>query len=308
MNLQALRHTKPAITAPTDFNAFWRSALQSLDDISCDVNFLDRTETRDDFTLDWLTFQSADNTTITGYRILHPDHANVPTVLYTHGYNAHCEPIWDWAKKGFNVFGYDTRGFGQSIHDVQTTNSFGYIIEGYESPTQSILRGAVLDAAQASRMVANNIGPTAQPFVHYGYSFGGAMALMAESLACRASHLVIGVPTFGWHEARLKLVKQGSGREVLDFLAAQPEQKSQLMNTLNYFDSVHFASRAKTPTMIGIGLEDAVVPAETVFAIANNLANKTHLLEYPVSHSDDPREVEWQHFEDTWMQWVKQLT
>jgi cephalosporin-C deacetylase-like acetyl esterase len=73
------------------------------------------------------------------------------------------------------------------------------------------------------------------------------------------------------------------------------------MLVLSYFDTVSFADRIRCPTLVGLGLKDHVVPAKTVYAIANHLAGPHEIMEFPVSHSDHPDEQLWRRFEAKWM-------
>ena len=43
-------------------------------------------------------------------------------------------------------------------------------------------------------------------------------------------------------------------------------------------------------TLIGLGLHDPVVPAETVYSIANHLSAPCEIMEFPVSHTELPEE------------------
>jgi hypothetical protein len=56
------------------------------------------------------------------------------------------------------------------------------------------------------------------------------------------------------------------------------------------------------PTLIGLGLSDEVVPAKTVYAIANHLAGPHEIMEFPVSHSRHPDERLWRRFEARWVE------
>ncbi len=79
--------------------------------------------------------------------------------------------------------------------------------------------------------------------------------------------LVLGVPTFGWAEGRYFLVQSGSGAEIAHYLEARPEAAQDLMLVLRYFDATNFAGMISCETLIGLGLRDPVVPAETVYSI-----------------------------------------
>src|SRR3712207_8477025 len=57
------------------------------------------------------------------------------------------------------------------------------------------------------------------------------------------------------------------------------------MVVLSYFDPMNFAANIRCPTLVGLGLEDDVVPAPTVYAIANHLGGPHEVIRLPVSHT-----------------------
>ena len=73
------------------------------------------------------------------------------------------------------------------------------------------------------------------------------------------------------------------------------------MLVLRYFDAVNFAGMVSCETLIGLGLNDPVVPAETVYSIANHLAAPWEIMEFPVSHTALPEEQRWEEFETRWL-------
>jgi cephalosporin-C deacetylase-like acetyl esterase len=76
------------------------------------------------------------------------------------------------------------------------------------------------------------------------------------------------------------------------------------MATLEYFDTVHFAPLILSAALVGIGLDDDVVPSRTVLAVVNHMRCPLELSLLPVSHSDDPRESLWRDFHDEWLEYT----
>jgi cephalosporin-C deacetylase len=111
----------------------------------------------------------------------------------------------------------------------------------------------------------------------------------------------LAVPSFGWIEGRRFLVEAGSGQEINRYLEAHPERDEEVMVVLSYFDTMNHASAIRCPTLIGLGLKDDVVPAPTVYAIANHLDGPHEVVRLPVSHTDRPEEKLWDRFEARWL-------
>ena len=117
-----------------------------------------------------------------------------------------------------------------------------------------------------------------------------------------ADFLVVAVPSVGWAEGRRRFVEEGSGQEINRSLEAHPEREEDLMLTLSYFDPMNFAADIRWPTLIG--LEDNVVPAPTVYAIANHLGGPHQVARLPVSHTERPEQKLWERFEAYWLRLV----
>ena len=298
----SIRNICPPLTRSENFLRFWQETLQQLASIPDAIKILSSEETTDGLRLQKLSFQSLDGLFIHAYLLTPHTIEQGPLIIYSHGYMGHCEVIWEWARQGASVLGVDIRGFGESKHSVPELSKHGYIITGIQSEETCILRGAICDyirAVQVARELLENIP---NPTIYYGKSFGGALASIAAALTEYADLLVAAVPTLAWAEGRRKLVTHGSGAEINTYIKAHPDEEHHIMNVLSYFDTMNFAPLIKCNTMIGVGLQDAYVPAETVYAFFNHLTCQKQIREFPVSHSTSPQEKLWDDFEKEWLQ------
>lgn len=248
-----------------------------------------------------LTFRSLGGVEVTGYSIGWRDDEPRTLVVHSHGYYSRCELRWNWAEAGYNVVGIDIRGFGRSAAAAPAQSRWGYVLTGIASPETSILRGAACDYLRTLQIARNLFKGRTTRHLSYGFSFAGGIALMAEALFGASDLLILGVPTFGWAEGRYFLVKSGSGAEIAHYLEARPEDSEDVMLVLRYFDAMNFAGMIRCDTLIGLGLHDPVVPAETVYSIANHLSAPCEIMEFPVSHTELPEEERWQEFEARWL-------
>jgi len=289
------------IERPEDFERFWKDTLAAFNNYEREFKKTLQNSHGgiSHYTVD---FNSWKDTHIRGYCLHWNDAQPRPLLIYTHGYKGTYNVEWPWAELGFNVFGFDTRGFGRSPVPIHED---GWILTGIESPVTSILRGAVCDYMRATEIAGLITQSSTLRTLYYGRSFGGAMALMAAALNQSADMLAAAVPTFGWMAGRRKLVKLGSGDEVNRYIRIHPEQEGNIMNTLSYFDTANFAPLINNPTLIGIGLKDIVVPAETVRAICDHLRCLHVIREFPYSHSSQPEERLWQIFDKEWQQMAR---
>lgn len=300
MPLAAIDSFTPLCTEPEDFDAFWSSTLDSAAEIDPKPFLARQKSPAPGLTYDQLTFTSLGHIGISGYLLSHDVSEPRPVIVHSHGYNSQYDVMLNWANSGCHVLGIDFRGFGRSQH--MTMARGGYVLTGISDPHTSILRGVVADLVQAIRVARTVLDWRMSSLTLYGFSFGGAAALMAGALEKSADLMVAGQPTLGWHNERLRLSTAGSSAELNGYLADNPAERESVMRTLSYFDTLHFASRIDTPTFIGIGLDDAVVPSRSVIAITNHVATpKLEVRILPVSHSDDPRESLWNEFDAEWL-------
>jgi len=299
------RKFRPTPTRPKDFFSFWQKTLDDLEGVPVDLRREPVEATgRSDVVLESLSFSSLWGKRVHGY-FLRPKHGrNGPLVVHAHGYGSCCTVQWEWGSADLNVIGIDIRGFGLSEQAVSEPSRWGYVLTGIGAPETCVLRGAVCDFVRAAQVGQSLLEPGRPRTVLYGRSFGGALALMAEGVAHLADFLALGVPSFGWAEGRHFFVRDGSGQQINAYLRAYPDHTEDVMLVLRYFDSIHFAGHVTCPVLLGIGLEDEVVPANTVYAIANHLAGPVEIMEFPVSHSERPEEKLWEAFEARWQQLV----
>jgi cephalosporin-C deacetylase len=296
------RQIRPALTRPPDFESFWAKTCEELNAIDPKMRRTPVTcESHPSLELSQLTFHSLGGVEITGYSLGWLDEAPRPLVVHSHGYGSQYEIQWKWAEAGYNVAGIDIRGFGRSAAAVPAPSRWGYVLTGIESPETSVLRGAVCDYGRTMQLARDLFAGRTARHLTYGFSFAGGLALMAEALWDTSDLLVLGVPTFGWAEGRYFLVKSGSGAEIAHYLERRPEATEDVMLVLRYFDAVNFAGMVSCETLIGLGLNDPVVPAETVYSIVNHFAAPCEIMEFPVSHSALPEEKRWEEFETRWL-------
>lgn len=252
-----------------------------------------------------LAFDSLGGARVGGYVIFWDDGEERPLVVHGHGYGGHdFDPRWHWARAGVNVLGVQVRGYGGSRGALPSPSPYGYVLTGIESPQGPeghALRGAVCDYIRVVEVGRELLGGRTSRLVLHGASFAGALAVMAEATLGVADLLVAAVPTLGWAEERRLLVREGSGAEIQRYLAEHPGREEAVMTVLSYFDTMNFARDVRCPALVGVGLKDRVVPAPTVYAVANHLGGPREVVELPVSHTDLPEEKLWEGFEERWL-------
>ena len=302
MAVKGLERFKPNLDPPTDFQAFWESTVAELDLTGPQVKLEPMEPTASGAKLQRLVFRSLGGVRISGYLLRANSGRPCPLIVHAHGYNDRYEVRAEWGRD-CHVFGFDARGFGRSVDSVRPSAD-GYVLTGIESAETSILRGAIADYLQAARVARELLQSDATTMTFKGFSFGGALSLMAAALTAEPDFVVLGQPTFGWHAERRRVSLAGSTHELNRYLERFPWRLDRVSRTLEYFESAHFAPLVKSPTIVGIGLDDDVVPSRTVLAIVNHLRCLTEIRLLPVSHSNDSREALWKEFHSEWLSYV----
>lgn len=292
---------QPPLTRPPDFAAFWEKTREELGRVAPNLSREPLASEDPALAFEKLTFDSLGGVRVSGYAIRWKDDTPRPLVVHSHGYGGGFDPVWHWARAGVNVVGVQARGYGRSGDALPSPSSWGYVLTGIESPESHVLRGAVCDYMRAVEVGRGIMGASVSRTILHGASFAGGLAVMAESVLRIADFLVVAVPSFGWAEGRRFLVEEGSGQEINRYLEAHPEHEEDVMVVFSYFDPMNFAGDVRCPTLVGVGLEDNVVPAPTVYAIANHLGGPHQIVRLPVSHTERPEEKLWERFEAHWL-------
>jgi cephalosporin-C deacetylase len=291
----------PPLKRAPDFESFWEKTRLELGRVAPNASSYPLESEVPALGFERLDFDSLGGVRVSGYAIRWKDGAPRPLVVDSHGYEGELEPKWHWARAGVNVVGVEARGYGSSKDALPSPSPWGYVLTGIESPEEHVLRGAVCDYVRAVEVGKEILGASVLRTVLHGASFAGGLAVMAESILQFADLLVVAVPSFGWAEGRRLLVKEGSGDEINRYLEAHPGREEDLMLVLSYFDPTNFAGDVRCPTLVGLGMEDNVVPAPTVYAIADRLGGPREVMELPVSHTERPEEKLWERFEAYWL-------
>lgn len=302
MAIKGLERFKPNLVPPSDFHAFWNSTVAELDVTAPAVRLEPSEPCESGAELRRLSFRSLGGARISAYLLRSISTHPRPLIVHAHGYNDRYDVMSEWGRH-CHVLGFDARGFGRSV-DGPRPSAEGYVLTGIESPETSILRGAVADYLQAARVARELLQDAATTMTFNGFSFGGALSLMAAAQTREPDLVVLGQPTFGWHAERRRVSVAGSTHELNRYLQRYPWRLDTVSRTLEYFESVHFAPLVQSPTLVGIGLDDDVVPSRTVLAIANHLRCLTEVRLLPVSHSNDAREILWKTFNAEWLSYV----
>lgn len=117
-----------------------------------------------------------------------------------------------------------------------------------------------------------------------GASQGGGLSLITAALDKRISLCVPDIPFLcNWD----KYFKASHWPEMDQWIAAKPERSwATTLRTMSYFDALNFASEIQCPVFVGLGLQDTVCPASTIFAVYNRVQGPKEYRVYPHAGHD----------------------
>jgi cephalosporin-C deacetylase len=291
--LDELQVYKPDRTEPQDFDVFWKSSINSSRNFELNAGF-----TPVDFNLALLetfdvTFNGFDGQPIRGW-FLCPKNAKelLPCIVKYIGYGGGRGFPLDWLlfpSAGYALFVMDTRGQGSSWLQGDTPDNYdqdagphypGFMTQGILSPESYYFRRVYIDAVRAIEAARSHPLVDKQRIFCSGGSQGGGISIAVSGLVPDLAGIMPDVPFLCHFKRAVSLTDERPYSEISHFLKTHRDKVDIVFNTLNYFDGMNFAVRAKAPALFSVGLMDTTCPPSTVFAAYNYYAGQKEIKTY----------------------------
>lgn len=295
MPLDQLRTYLPERREPEDFDDFWARTLAEAREHDLGAEF--RSYATD------LAMIEAFDVTFSGYGghpikgwLLRPASAAggaaLPCVVEFVGYNGGRGLPHDWLlwpSAGYAAFVMDTRGQGGGWRTGDTPDPApglgpevpGKLTQGVFDPDGYYYRRLYTDAVRAVEAARSHPGVDADRIIVAGGSQGGGTALAVAALVPGIAHAFINVPFMCHIRRAAEITDEEPYAELGRFCATQRARVDDIFATLDYFDGMNFAVRARTPAQFSVGLRDGVTPPSTVFAAYNHYAGPKDISVWP---------------------------
>ncbi|RRJ95404.1 acetylxylan esterase [Opitutaceae bacterium TAV4] len=284
---------------PSDFDAYWRTALKELDATDPDPKFVPTKaiSPRGAEAYDlWFTGVGGARIHAKYLRPLRTpkkQNAPAPAILQFHGYSGNAGDWADklsWVSQDFHLASLDCRGQGGSSEDkggVQGNTLRGHIIRGLDDPDPQklLFRSIFLDTAQMARVIlalpdvdAKRVGAT-------GGSQGGALTLACAALEPRVRRAASVFPFLCDYRRVWEMdLAKDAYQELRDYFRLfdpRHEREDEIFTKLGYIDCQNLAPRIKAETLMFTGLMDTICPPSTQFAAYNKIKAKKRMVIYP---------------------------
>ena len=290
-----------SVTCPDDFDQFWSQTLTQLSEIPLDPTATpDPLRSNPEADVYQATYRSLNDLKIFGWYTLPAQPADsgpYPAILLLPGYKSEPALRRDWGRKGVAVLSVAVRGKLPS--SAQFNPGYpGLLTHGIESRETYAYRGVISDCSRGLDFLLSR--PEIDPHRIYacGSSQGGGLTLITAALRPEIRAAAAGYPFLCCFPESIQMLRSYPYDEISCYLRAHPQNETQTLQTLQYYDAVNFAPRIQCPTAVGIALDDEVCPPETGYAAYAQLNAPRELWLFPQSghgnaHEYPKKETAW---------------
>ena len=213
-----------------------------------------------------------------------PPKGGFPAVLAVPGYGG-AKPIpTHLVQAGFAVLTLFPRAQGESQregeleHDTKLTYHITDRAKYY-------YRGAYMDCLRGLDFLSSRPEVDPQRLGMWSRSQGGGLTLATAALDSRLRVAVAEEPFLCNFPVAIEIATSPY-RELSDYAGEHPEQRTQMGETLAYFDCLNLAGDIRCPTLVSIGMKDETCPYRTVMPVFERIPGPKALYIYPdLTHS-----------------------
>lgn len=292
--LEQLRSYKPALTAPDDFDSFWQATVEEAQRFPLEARFEPfdaRLKTLEVFDV---TFNGFGGQPIKGWFLLPKIRSEpLPCIVEFIGYGGGRGLPLEWlafASAGYAHLVMDTRGQGSAWrtgetpdYELEASNPQhpGFMTRGILNPRTYYYRRVFTDGVRAVEAALSHAAVDSSRIAVTGASQGGGISIAVAALEPAVTVCLPDVPFLCQYRRATELVDTAPYNEISKYLRVHRDKLEAVFSTLEYFDGVNFAARAKSKTLFSVALMDQICPPSTVFAAFNHWAGDKQISVHP---------------------------
>ena len=261
----------------SDFQKFWDGSLDRLEKVGPQYRLIHQPKLSEgELDVYEVRMRSYGNVRVGGWYEVPKSKGPHPAIIRVPGYGANMKPV-----NLFNdviVLSFNPRGHGNSQEDVKGKPG-NYWIRGLDDKEGYYYQGAYLDCVRAVDFLCSRKEVDTARIGVKGGSQGGGLSFSTAALDKRISLCVPHIPFLtNWD-----LYFKTSHWPEMDRWIEEKDSRTwrSTLKTLSYFDTMNMASWIECPVFMGVGLQDAICPPGTIFAVYNRLKGKKEFLVYP---------------------------
>ena len=277
---------KPPLTRESDFELFWRNSLRSLRKVDPEYRLMKQPAlSMGQLDVYEVQMRSHGKVRVKGWYEVPKTPGPHPVLLRVPGYGSNMRPISRFSD--MIVFSFNPRGHGNSQDDVKGQPR-NFWVRGLDHNEGYYYQGAYLDCVRAVDFLCSRKEVDTSRIAVKGGSQGGGLSFVTAGLDQRISLCVPHIPFMACWPLYFKT---SQWPEMDEWIAARESRSwRKTLKTMSYFDSMNMASWIKCPVFMGVGLQDAICPPATNFAVYNRLTGPREVRVYPLNKHSVPSE------------------
>jgi len=263
---------------PADLATFWQNTLERTRAQPLEVQ-IEKMPLRLPYHVYRLTYRSMGGIPVRAYLSLPIQVASesrpprrLPAIVAPPGYGG-----WEFSEqlnecqRGYAVLQVYPRSQGESgeVWRIEGPLAGHWIQIGKERPEGFYYQGALMDVIRGVDYLRGRADIDPERIGLMGTSQAGMLVLGAAALDPSVRAVTA-------HVSALCALRQNPGHTTFDLGC-----DATLLDTWDYFDPLHLASRIRVPTLMSSGGKDTICPADTIRAVFDRLSGIKALIHYP---------------------------
>lgn len=267
----------PPLTKEADFQKFWDGSLLGLAKVDPRYRLIHQPKlSAGPNDVYEVRMRSYGDVRVGGWYEVPKSKGPHPAMIRVPGYGANMKPVNLFTD--VIVLSFNPRGHGNSQEDVKGKPG-NYWIRGLDDKEGYYYQGAYLDCVRAVDFLCSRKEVDPARIAVKGGSQGGGLSFSTAALDKRISLCIPHIPFLtNWD----LYFKTSHWPEMDRWIEAKESRTwASTLKTLSYFDTMNMAPWIECPVFMGVGLQDAICPPVTNFAVYNRLKGKKEFLVYP---------------------------